>query len=68
VTKKDLANASESVLAQAYLKNLLTIEESVRLVSQYPENPAAGLSDLLKLATEKLRGAEQANPVDQERG
>ncbi len=61
VTKKDLANASESVLAEAYLKDLLTIEESVRLICQYSENPATGLSDLLKLAVEKLRGAELAN-------
>jgi hypothetical protein len=57
VTKKDLANASESILAEAYLKDLLTIEESVRLISQRSENPANGLSDLLKLAAEKLQGA-----------
>jgi hypothetical protein len=61
VTKKDLANASEAVLAKAYLKDLLPIEESVQLICQYSENPDAGLSDLLKLAAEKLRGAELAN-------
>ncbi len=61
VTKKDLANASEAILAKAYLKDLLAIEESVQLICQYSENPDAGLSDLLKLAAEKLRGAELAN-------
>jgi hypothetical protein len=61
VTKKDLANASEAILAKAYIKDLLTIEESVQLICQYSENPDAGLSDLLKLAAEKLRGAELAN-------
>ena len=60
VTKKDLANASEAVLAKAYLKELLTVEESIRRICQYSENPDAGLSDLLKLAAEKLRGAELA--------
>jgi len=61
VTKKDMANASEAVLAKAYLKDLLPIEESVQLICQYSENPDAGLSDLLKLAADKLRGAEPAN-------
>ena len=61
VTKKDLANASEAILAKAYLKDLLAIEESVQLICQYSENPDAGLSDLLKLAADKLRGAELAN-------
>jgi len=61
VTKKDLANASEAILAKAYIKDLLAIEESVQLICQYSENPDAGLSDLLKLAAEKLRGAELAN-------
>ncbi len=61
MTKKDLANASESVLAEAYLRDLLTIEESVRLLSQYSENSTTGLSDLLKLAAEKLQRAEVAN-------
>ena len=61
VTKKDLANASEAILAKAYLKDLLAIEESVQLICQYSENPDEGLSDLLKLAADKLRGAELAN-------
>jgi hypothetical protein len=57
VAKKDMANASESILAAAYGKELLTIEESVQTIAQYPEDLAAGLSDLLKLAAERLRGA-----------
>jgi hypothetical protein len=56
VAKKDLANASESLLAEAYRRDLLTIEESVRVISEKPEEPAAGISDLLKLAAERLRG------------
>jgi hypothetical protein len=56
VAKKDLANASESLLAEAYRRDLLTIEESVRVISEQPENPAAGISGLLKLAAERLRG------------
>jgi len=61
VTKKDLANASESLLAQAYRKNCLTVEESVRVITQNPEDPPTGLSDLLKLAAERLRGAQSAS-------
>jgi hypothetical protein len=56
VTKKDLANASESLLAEAYRRNVLTIEESVRIISEQPERPAAAISDVLKLAAERLRG------------
>jgi hypothetical protein len=56
VAKKDLANASESLLAEAYRRDLLTIEESVRVISEHPEEPAAGLSGLLKLAAKRLRG------------
>jgi len=54
LSKKDLANASESLLMEAYRKQLLTIEESVRLLSQNPDGPQAGLTDLLKLAAERL--------------
>jgi hypothetical protein len=60
VVKKDLANASESILAEAYRKKLLTIEESVQVISQHPEDPTAGLSDLLKMAAERLRARELA--------
>jgi len=57
VAKKDMANASEAILAEAYRRKLLTIEESVQLIFQYGDTPAAGLSDLLKLAAEKLQDA-----------
>jgi hypothetical protein len=56
VAKKDLANASESLLAEAYRRDVLTIEESVRIINEKPEEPAVGISDLLKLAAERLRG------------
>jgi hypothetical protein len=55
VAKKDLANASESLLAEAYRRDILTIEESVRIISEKPENPAAGISDLVKLAAQRIR-------------
>ena len=55
LSKKDLANASESVLAEAYRRNLLPIEESVRIITQNQEGPKAGLSELLKLAVKRLR-------------
>ena len=64
VTKKDLANASESLLAEAYLNHHITIDESVGLVSQYSENLTTGLADLLKLAAERVRGAQLGNLVD----
>jgi ribonuclease III-like protein len=54
LSKKDLANASESLLMEAYRRQLLTIEESVRVLCQNAEGPQAGLSDLLKLAAERL--------------
>lgn len=54
LSKKDLANASESLLMETYRKQLLTIEESVRVLTQNPDGPQAGLSDLLKLAAERL--------------
>jgi hypothetical protein len=55
VAKKDMANASEAILAEAYRRNLLSIEESVQVIAQQGEIPAAGLSDLLKLAAGKLQ-------------
>jgi len=54
LSKKDLANASESLLIEAYRKQILTIEESVQILSQNPDGPQAGLTDLLKLAAERL--------------
>jgi hypothetical protein len=54
VSKKDLANASESLLMDAYRRGFLTIEESVNILSQNPDGPAAGLPELLKLAAERV--------------
>ena len=54
VTRKDLANASESLLIEAYRRNLLTIEESVRVLSENPDGPTVGLSELLKLAAQRV--------------
>ncbi len=54
VTRKDLANASESLLVEAYRRNLLSIDESVRILSRNPNGPAGGLSELLRLAAERL--------------
>jgi len=53
VSRKDLANAAESLLIEAYQRRLLTIEESVGTVSSNPEGLEAGLSALLKLAAER---------------
>jgi hypothetical protein len=54
VTRKDLANASESLLVDAYLRDLLTIEESVRILIQNPDGVTSGLVDLMKLAAERV--------------
>jgi hypothetical protein len=54
VSKKDLANASESLLVDAYRKKLITIEESVRILSQNPDGLQAGLSELMKLTAERI--------------
>jgi len=54
VSKKDFANASESLLVEAYRRRLLTIEESVKIITQNPDGPKAGLSELLKLVVNRL--------------
>jgi hypothetical protein len=54
LSKKDFANASESLLVEAYRKRLLTIEESVKIITQNPDGPKAGLVDLLKLVVSRL--------------
>jgi len=54
ISKKDLANATESLLVDAYRKQLLTIEESVKVLCQNPDGPEAGLLDLLTLAAERM--------------
>lgn len=52
LTRKDLANAAESLLAEAYRQHLITIDESVEVITQNPDDPNLGLSNLLKLAAE----------------
>ena len=54
ISKKDLANASESLLVDAYQKKLITIEESVRILSEDPNGLQAGLSQLMKLSAERI--------------
>jgi hypothetical protein len=52
-SRKDLANASEALLMEAYQSRLLTMEESVNIISD-EENPVVGIANLLKLAVERL--------------
>jgi hypothetical protein len=56
VARKDMANAGEALIAEAYRRNILTIEEGVRILSEDSDEPAAGLSELLKLAAERVGG------------
>jgi len=65
-SKKDFANAAESLLVEAYRKRLLTIEESVQIISQNADGPEAGLSALLKLTVERL-GQRWPDSLAQER-
>lgn len=54
VSRKDLANASESLLVEAYQRKLITIEESVKILSEDPDGLQAGLSQLMKLSAERV--------------
>jgi hypothetical protein len=54
LSKKELANASESLLVEAYRRHLLTIEEGVQIITQNTDGPKAGLRDLLKLVANRL--------------
>src|SRR5208337_3162163 len=54
ISKKDLANASESLLVDAFQKKLITIEESVKILSEDPDGLQAGLSQLMKLTAERI--------------
>ena len=54
ISKKDLANASESLLVDAYQKKLITLEESVTTLSENPDGLEAGLSELMKLTAERI--------------
>jgi len=52
-SRKDFANASEALLIETYRKGLLTMSESVKIITQR-EDPADGIGDLLKTAVERL--------------
>ena len=54
ISRKDLANAAEAILAEAYLKQLISIDESVSSVSSSPDGPEAGLSVLVKVASDRF--------------
>ena len=54
ISKKDLANASESLLVDAYQKKLVTVEECVRILREDPNGLQAGLSQLMKLTAERI--------------
>ena len=54
VSRKELANAAESLLIDAYRKQLISIDESVSILTQNPDNLEAGLSNLLKLAANRI--------------
>ena len=53
-SRKDFANASEALLMEAYQSKLLTIEESVNIITSYGEDPIEGITNLLKLTVERL--------------
>jgi dsRNA-specific ribonuclease len=54
VSKKDMANASESLLVDGYQKKLITIEESVRTLNENPDGLEAGLSELMRLTADRI--------------
>ena len=52
-SRKDFANASEALLIETFRKGLLTMSESVKIITQR-EDLADGIADLLKTAVERL--------------
>jgi hypothetical protein len=54
VNRKDLANAAEALLFEAYQRRLISLDESIQLIMQNHEGPAYGLSNLLRAAVERL--------------
>ena len=52
-SRKDFANASEALLIETFRKGLLTISESVKIITQ-KEDLTDGISDLLKTSVERL--------------
>jgi len=57
LARKDLANAAESLLVEAYRKHLISIEESVSILTHDPSDPETGLSTLLRLAADRVTAA-----------
>lgn len=55
ISRKDLANATESLLVYAYLGDLLTIDESVQILVQHPDALEGGLVDLIRLVAERVK-------------
>jgi len=51
--RKDFANASEALLIESFRKGLLTITESISIITQQ-DNLADGVRDLLKTAVERM--------------
>jgi len=54
LSRKDLANAAESLLVEAYRRQLISIDESVQILSLNPDGPEGGLVQLLKLTAERV--------------
>ena len=52
-SRKDFANASEALLIETFRKGLMTVDESVKIISQKP-NLTDGVADLLKTALKRL--------------
>jgi hypothetical protein len=54
LSRKDLANAAESLLIAAYRRQLISIDESVSILTENPDGLEAGLANLLKLAADRI--------------
>ena len=52
-SRKDFANASEAMLIESFRKGVLTISESVKIITQQ-DDLADGVRDLLKIAIERM--------------
>jgi hypothetical protein len=52
-SRKDFANASEALLVETFRKGLLTISESVKIITQRGDL-TEGIADLLKTTIERL--------------
>jgi hypothetical protein len=56
-SRKDFANASEALLIETYRKELLTINECIKIITQR-DDLADGIADLLKIAVERLASSK----------